>query len=202
VATTEIWTFAYRWVGHGILQTTLLHVSSHTKSWANQFSDCRRTNSCQILNERVCEVIPHLWLSWPSTCMFLGFVPYMLLFDLHEEIVRPVHTSYSFRAQCNHWQNKPCTKGDFRPWAQSPGPQHQHKGHKCLIDLIAIGEPGQISFKDGVQVSRTIICDPAITSNDAPHNLSCYWMQQSLNRSLYHHTRLQPLLKGRNWPHQ
>jgi len=33
-------------------------------------------------------------------------------------------------------------------------------------------EPGQISFEDGVQVSRTIIGDPTITSNDASHNLS------------------------------
>jgi len=41
-----------------------------TSKAANQFSDCRRTNSCPILNERVCEFIPHLWLSWPSTCMF------------------------------------------------------------------------------------------------------------------------------------
>jgi len=30
----------------------------------------QRTNSCPILNERVCKVIPHLWLSWQSTCMF------------------------------------------------------------------------------------------------------------------------------------
>jgi len=52
---------------------------THTSEVANQFSDCRMTNSCPILNERVFEVIPHLWLSWPSTCMFLGFVPYMLL---------------------------------------------------------------------------------------------------------------------------
>ena len=33
-------------------------------------------------------------------------------------------------------------------------------------------EPGQIFFQDGVQVSRTIIEDPTLTSNDAPHNLS------------------------------
>ena len=54
---------------------------AHTSKAANQFSNCRRTNSCPILNERVFEVIPHLWLSWPSTCMVLEFVPYMLLLD-------------------------------------------------------------------------------------------------------------------------
>jgi len=54
---------------------------TYTSEAANQFSDCRRTNPCPILNERVCEAIPHLWLSWPSTCMFLEFVPYMLLLD-------------------------------------------------------------------------------------------------------------------------
>jgi len=43
---------------------------TYTSEAANQFSDWRKTNSCPILNERVCEVIPHLWLSWPSTCMF------------------------------------------------------------------------------------------------------------------------------------
>jgi len=51
---------------------------THTSKAAIQFSDCRRTNSCPILNERVCEFIPHLWLSWPSTCMFLEYLPYML----------------------------------------------------------------------------------------------------------------------------
>jgi len=56
-------------------------------------------------------------------------------------------------------------------------------------------EPGQISFEDGVQVSRTIIGDPTLTSNDAPHNLPRFWAQQSLNRYFYHHKRLQPLLK-------
>jgi len=85
-------------VGHEILHTTLLHVSVHTKvkqikrlatssvqnnrthtsEAANQFSDCRWTHSCPILNEHVCEVIPHLWLSWPRTCMFLEYVPYMI----------------------------------------------------------------------------------------------------------------------------
>ena len=40
-------------------------------------------------------------------------------------------------------------------------------------------EPGQISFKDSVQVSRTIIEDPTLTSNDAPHNLSGFCAQQS-----------------------
>jgi len=57
---------------------------THTSEDANQFSDCRRTNSCPILNERVCEVIPHLWLCLPSTCMFL---------DYHEGRVRPVQKS-------------------------------------------------------------------------------------------------------------
>jgi len=51
---------------------------THTSEAANQFSDCWRTHSCPILNERVCKVIPHLWLSWPRTCMFLEYVPYML----------------------------------------------------------------------------------------------------------------------------
>ena len=45
---------------------------THTSEAANQFSDCRSTHSCPILNERVCEVILHLWLSWPSTCMIFG----------------------------------------------------------------------------------------------------------------------------------
>ena len=60
-------------------------------------------------------------------------------------------------------------------------------------------KPGQISIKDGVHVSRTIIGDPTLTSNDAQHNLSRFWAQQSLNRFVYHHARLQPLLKERNW---
>ena len=177
---------------------------THTSDTANQFSNCIRTNSCPtwpILNERVCEVIPHLWLSWLSTCMFLGFVPYsyMLLLNLHEGIVRPVHISYSFRTQCNHWQNKPDTEG------------HSVHKHKVLVHSTTIrvtnallilsrkwNEPGQISFKDGVQVRRTLIRDPTITSNDAPHNLSRFYMQHSLNRSLYDYTRLTPLLKERN----
>ena len=54
---------------------------THTREAANQFSDCRRTHSCPILNEKVCEVIPHLWLSLTSMCMFLKFVPYMFLLD-------------------------------------------------------------------------------------------------------------------------
>ena len=52
-------------------------------------------------------------------------------------------------------------------------------GHKCLIDLMLIVEPGHISFMDGVQVSKTIIGDPTLSSNDAPHNLSRFWAQQS-----------------------
>jgi len=60
----------------------------------------------------------------------------------------------------------------------------------ALLDLISIVEPGQISivepgqifFKYGVQVSRTIIGDPTITSNDAPQNLRRFWVHQSLNR--------------------
>jgi len=88
---------------------------THTSEDVNQFSVCRRTNSCPILNERICEVIPHLWLSWPSTCMFLEFVLYMLLLDYHQGRVRPVHTFYSLRFLCNHLQNKPGTKGRFRP---------------------------------------------------------------------------------------
>jgi len=89
--------------------------STHTSEAANQFSDCRMTNSCPILNERVGKVIPHLWLSWPNTCMFLELVSYVVLLDYHEGRVRPVHTSYSFRTQCNHLQNRPGTKGRFRP---------------------------------------------------------------------------------------
>ena len=94
VVSTEIWTFAYRWVGHEILQqhcymlqvthkvkqinrltkSSVKNNRTHTIEAANQFSDCRRTNSCPILNERVCEVIPQLWLSWPRTCMILEYV--------------------------------------------------------------------------------------------------------------------------------
>jgi len=44
--------------------SSVIHNRIHTSEAANQFSDCRMTNSCPILNERVCEVIPHLWLSW------------------------------------------------------------------------------------------------------------------------------------------
>jgi len=51
---------------------------THTSKDDNQFFDSRMTYFCPILNERACEVIPHLWLSWPSTCMFLEYVPYML----------------------------------------------------------------------------------------------------------------------------
>jgi len=51
---------------------------THTSEAANQFSDCIWTNCCPILNERVCEVIPHLWLSWPRNFMFLEYVPYMI----------------------------------------------------------------------------------------------------------------------------
>jgi len=51
---------------------------THTSEAANQFSDCRWTHSCPILNDRVCKVILHLWLSSPITCMFLEYVPYML----------------------------------------------------------------------------------------------------------------------------
>jgi len=83
---------------------------TYTSEAANQFSDCRRTHSCPIVHVRVCEVILHLWLSWSSTCMFLEFIPYMLLLDYLERRVRPVHTSYSCRAQCNHG-----TEGRFRP---------------------------------------------------------------------------------------
>jgi len=54
---------------------------AHTSEAANQLSDCRRTQLYPILNEHLCEVIPHLWLSWPSACMFLEFVPYVLLLD-------------------------------------------------------------------------------------------------------------------------
>jgi len=71
-------------VTHKVKQIKRLVTSSvknnrtHTSEAANQFSDCRWTHSCPILNERVCEVIPHLWLSWPRTCMFLDNVPYIL----------------------------------------------------------------------------------------------------------------------------
>jgi len=71
-------------VTHKVNQIKRLTTSSvknnrtHTSEAVNQFSDCRWTNSCPILNERVCEVIPHLWLSWPRTCMMLEYVPYML----------------------------------------------------------------------------------------------------------------------------
>ena len=74
------------------------------------------------------------------------------------------------------------------PYAQSPRPKHQHKGHKGLIDLISLVEPGQISFNDDVQVSRSIIGDPTLTSNEAQHNLSCSRAQKSLIWSFYHHT--------------
>ena len=62
-------------VTHKVMQknawpSSIKNNRTHTSQAANQLSDCRRTNTCTILNERVCEVIPHLWLSWPRTCMF------------------------------------------------------------------------------------------------------------------------------------
>jgi len=92
----------------------------------------------------------------------------------------------------------PARKGVSVKKPQSHGPQHQYKNHTCLVDLISIVVPGQLFFNDGVQVSRTILGDPILTRNDAPHNLSCFWAQPSLNRSFYHHTCLQPLSKERN----
>ena len=71
-------------VTHNVKQINHLATSSvknhhaHTSEAENQCSDCRRTHSCPILNERVCEFIPHLWLSWPRTCMLLEYVPNML----------------------------------------------------------------------------------------------------------------------------
>jgi len=71
-------------VTHKVKQIKRLFTSSvknnrtHISEAANLFSDCRWTHYCPILNERVCEVIPHLWSSWPRTCMFLEYVPYML----------------------------------------------------------------------------------------------------------------------------
>ena len=59
------------------LATPSVKKSTHTSEAASQFSNCRRNHSCPILNERVCEVISHLWLSWPKTCMFSEYVPYM-----------------------------------------------------------------------------------------------------------------------------
>jgi len=38
----KVWSlpkFAYRWVGHEILQTALLHASGHKQSWANKSPD-------------------------------------------------------------------------------------------------------------------------------------------------------------------
>jgi len=194
-------------VTHKVKQIKRLATSSvkndctHTSEAANRFSDIRWTYSCSILNERVCEVFLHLWLSWPITCMFLEYVPYMLCWiNMRGWSGQSIHP-ISFALSVLIDTTSPARKGVF-VHNHSPGPQHQCKGYKCLIDLISIVVPGQIFFKDGVQVSRTIIGDPTLTSNDAPHNLSCFWAQQSLNRSFYHHTCPQPFSKERNWPHQ
>jgi len=102
-------------VGHEILQTTLAnkqrlankapgHLKRQKQPYAvskaaNQFSDCRRTNSCPILNERVCEVFPHLWWSWPRTCMFFEYVPYMLCWinirGWSGQSIHPIHFALS-----------------------------------------------------------------------------------------------------------
>jgi len=44
---------------------------THTREAVNQFFLLQKDKLLPILNERICEVIPHLWLSWSSTCMFL-----------------------------------------------------------------------------------------------------------------------------------
>ena len=62
--------------------------------------------------------------------------------------------------------------------------------HSCLNYLIYIVEAGQVSSNDDKQVSWTLIEHPALTSNDAPRNLICFWAQQSLHRPFYHHTLL------------
>ena len=59
-------------------------------------------------------------------------------------------------------------------------------------------EPCQISLKDGVQVSRTIIGDPTLTSNDAPYNLLRHWAQQSLSRSFLPPHKSPTITEGNN----
>jgi len=43
---------------------------THTREAVNQFLLLQKDKFLPIINERICEVISHLWLSWPSTCMF------------------------------------------------------------------------------------------------------------------------------------
>jgi len=54
---------------------------THTHEAVNQIFLLQKDKFLPILNEGICEVIPHLWLSWPSTCMDLEFVLNMLLLD-------------------------------------------------------------------------------------------------------------------------
>jgi len=100
---------------------------------------------------------------------------------------RPV---YALTQQTRHGRAFPSIT--TKSWSTAP----IYKAHTCLLDLILIVVPGQIFFNDGVQVCRTIIGDPTLTSNDSPHNLSCFWTQQSLNH-------MSPTLsKEINWLHQ
>jgi len=144
----------------------------HTSEAANQFSDCRWTHSCPILNERVCEVIPHLWLSWPRTCMFLEYVPYNLCWINMRggsgQSIHPILFALSVLIDTTSPAPKGVSVQNHKVLVHSTS----IRAINAFFDLILIVVPGQIFFKDGVQVCRTIIGDPTLTSNDAPHNLS------------------------------
>ena len=131
---------------------------------------------------------------WPSTNLLLEYVPYMHYLIQIRGGVRPVHTFYNFRPHCTHWPPKPCM-GVFVEKYKVLVHRTRKRVHKCLNDLISIVEAGQVPIYDDIQVSRTLIGHPALTSNDAPQNLLCFWAQQSLNRSFYLYTCPLPLLK-------
>jgi len=118
-------------VTHKVEQIKRLVTSSvknnrtHTSEAANQFSDCRWTHSCPILNERVCEVIPHLWLSWPRTCMILEYVFHtcsvgLTLGESHASpyILFLSHSVYSLTQQARHGRAFPSIT--TKSWSTAP----------------------------------------------------------------------------------
>ena len=117
-------------VTHKVKQIKRLVTSSvknnriHTSKAANQFSDCRWTHSCPILNERVCEGIPHLLLSWPRTCMFLEYVPYMIccinMTGGSGQSIHPFlsHSVYSLTKQARYGRSFPSTT--TKSWSTAP----------------------------------------------------------------------------------
>ena len=104
---------------------------SHASEDLNQFSDCRQTNSCPILNKRVCEVIPHLWLSWLSTSMFLEFVCTIHAFvrltrmggQVSPYIILLLRSVYSLTKQARHGRAFPSIS--TKSWSTAPAKKSQ-----------------------------------------------------------------------------